>query len=110
MKKSKATLKDSLERYPAGRPIGDLLPGVVKGIDSAQSKKFSKVGKLWAELIGPKYANMTVIEKLNGGILYIKVSSASLHSLLAMQEKPRLIRAIQEALPSLELTNIVFRR
>lgn len=110
MKRSKAALKDSLERYPAGRPIGDLLAGVVKGINSAQAKKFSKMGKVWTDLMGPQYAKMTVIEKFSNGILYIKVSSASLYSLLAMQEKPRLIRAVQEALPSLELTNIVFRR
>lgn len=110
LRRSKAVLKDSLERYPAGRPIGDLLAGVIKGIQSAQSKKFSKMGKLWIELVGPQYAKMTVIEKFSNGILYVKVSSASLYSLLAVQEKPKLIRAIQEALPLLELTNIVFRR
>jgi hypothetical protein len=108
--KSRKDLSGRMDRHPAGRVAGDLIPNVIKKIQETREKQVSSVGQIWKQIVGERVAMATVVESFKEGTLYIKVSSASLYSMLSMSGRQKLIREFQEKLPSLGLINIVFRR
>jgi hypothetical protein len=102
--------RKEFEIFPAGKSLQGLLPGFLKEVDDRRAKDLEKVIHTWMTMLDPSYAARTKVEKFQDGFLFIKVSSAALHSILEVQEKKRLLEAMQKKHPRLGLKNIVFRR
>ena len=100
----------SFDEFPAGKKASTLLPNILKEIKKSHDKKFHEVEKIWQEIVGEKYASMTKVLKIDGDILFVKVSSTPLFAILSVEEKGRLEREIQKKIPFLKLKTIVFRR
>ena len=98
------------DQFPTGRTIGSLLPQVLKKIEHSQKRGLNRFFGIWNEIVGEAYACRTKVLKIDGNRLYIKVFSTSLYSLLAVQEKDRLIKEIKKKAPFLKVETIVFRR
>ena len=103
-------VRKGFEEFPAGKKASALLPGILKGIKNSQDKRIGDVAKIWAEIVGPKYAALTKVLKVDGEILYVKVLSTPLYALLSTQERGRLEKEIQKKISFLKLKTIVFRR
>jgi len=101
---------ERLEKYPAGRPICSLLPGILKNIKDVKVEKRWQLKDVWQQIIGPKMAPYTKIQALKGGVVFVQVASPTLLNLLVLKEKPRLINELQKKLPHLNIKTIVFRR
>lgn len=63
----------------------------------------------WPEIIGPKHASMTEAVSFCEGVLTVKVKNSTLHSLLSRHDKYRILTAIQQKFPKVNIQNIVFR-
>jgi hypothetical protein len=100
----------SYDEFPAGKNASSLLPNILKEIKKSHDKKFHEVEKIWQEIVGEKYASMTKVIKIDGDILFVKVSSTPLFAILSVEERGRLEREIQNKIPFLKLKTIVFRR
>lgn len=98
------------KEYPLGRAIHRMLPGLLRGIQKNYELKPSALFGIWAEVAGEKYGRFTQVISFEGGVLYVKVSSSTVFSLLSTQEKPRLLKLIREKAKGLVVNNIVFRR
>lgn len=110
MKVKRKDSKERSEKFPAGRPIQDLLPSFLKSIERGKNNNGSQIEEVWAKLIGEKMIPFTRIQTLHEGVLFVQVSSPTLLNLLALKEKPRLLKALQQELPHLQIKTIVFRR
>ena len=102
--------RNDFEIFPAGKPLQKLLTPFLKWVEGQRDKELDKVTDSWNQLLEPPYRERTKVEKFQDGLLFIKVSSATVHSILEMQEKKRLIGEMQKRHPRLGLKNIVFRR
>ena len=98
------------EKYPAGRPIQSVLPGILKKLQKVKKEERWRITDVWPKLVGEKYAPYTKVQKFDDGVLFIAVSSPALLNILTLQQRPRLLKELQAALPSLKVKNIVFRR
>lgn len=63
----------------------------------------------WPEVVGAKLATMTRAVSFVEGVLLVKVSNSSLHSLLFRYEKGPLLRRLRQKFPAVSITDIVFR-
>ncbi len=102
--------RNEFEIFPAGKTLKNLLPAFLKRVEGQREKELEKVIDSWNQLLEPSFRTRTKVEKFQDGLLFIKVSSATVHSILEMQEKKRLIGEMQKRHPRLGLKNIVFRR
>ena len=102
--------KRDADRYPAGRPIKSLLPALLSKLQKAKKEESWRIHDVWPKLVGEKYAPYTKVQKFDGGILVVSVSSPALLNILTLQERPRLLKELQKAFPSLRVKTIVFRR
>ena len=91
------------------RPISELLPAMLKSIDKNYKQQPDKIIKGWPEIVGEKMAPMAKAISFKEGVLFVKVSNSTLYSLLAQQERPRLLKKLKEKCPSVAIQNIVFR-
>lgn len=103
-------VRRGFEEFPAGKKASMLLPNILKGIRKSHDKRIGDVAKIWAEIVGEKYAPLTKVLKVDGDMLYIKVLSTPLYALLSTQERGRLEGEIQKKISFLKLKTIVFRR
>ncbi len=96
------------ETEPTSKPIGKLLPRILKDIGALQKDRPDLIVAAWAELIGERFAPMAKASSFEGGVLTVKVRNSSLLSLLVQHEKPRLLRALKEKFPSVAIRDIRF--
>lgn len=100
----------SSEKYPAGRPVQAILPKVFDKITRTKNSGQGFLKQAWAEALGPKWAPMTEIIEYKKGIIFVRVNSAIAYSELALQKKAEILEQLQKKLPSVRITQIVFRR
>ena len=89
-----------------GRQIRDLLPELLGEIGRKSGDIRQEVFLFWKELLGEKLAPLAEPISLIEGVLTVKVKSGALYSVLCQQEKPRLLKKLQERFP---IRTIVFR-
>lgn len=110
-------MSSSRRRLPKGydgtsatfQRVGDLLPLALQKIGERFQDRPDLVLASWADVIGPKLAPMTKALSFTDGVLTIKVSNSTLHSLLAQHEKKRILDRLRQRFPSVPILNIVFR-
>lgn len=103
--------KEAIKRYiePTSKPIARLLPKLLQEIAKTNSCQVEELYAAWFAVIGEKLASMTEPVAFMRGILTIKVKNSSLYSLLAQQEKKRLLLELRKRCPRVQLYNIAFR-
>lgn len=89
--------------------LKDLLPSVLRTIDSRRNERPDLILEGWNEAIDEKWRLMTQAISFEKGVLMVKVKNAALYSLLVQQEKERLLRKLQSKFPEAEIKNIIFR-
>lgn len=93
---------------PTGREIKDLLGPILYNIQQTTHHSPKELLDYWPKLVGEKVASMTQAISIEEGNFFIKVKSSTLYSLLS-QEKPRLLKKIQETFPQFKVKKLVFQ-
>lgn len=91
------------------KQMKDLLPKVLSQIGMIYRDRPDLILAAWPEIIGEKLASMAKAVCFENGILVVKVSNSTLHSLLAQYERSRLLKNLREKFPSVEIKHIHFR-
>lgn len=89
--------------------IGEVLSTVMSRIGGAYKDCPELVLAAWPDILGAKLAPMTQPMSFVDGILTVKVKNSTLYSLLSQHEKPRLLAALRQKFPKLQIRNIVLR-
>lgn len=87
----------------------DLLPAVLKSLQSVHNHRPDLVLAAWPEVIGGQIAAMTRAESFVGGLLTVKVANSTLHSLLSRNDKAIILAKLRNKFPAIEIKNIIFR-
>ncbi len=90
--------------------LKDMLSGYLRSFSEVQEKRPLLILEAWPEVIGERLAPMAKAVSFTDGVLTVKVNNASLYSLLMQHEKTKLLNAIREKFPSVEIKTITFRR
>lgn len=89
--------------------LGELLAAYVTKIGKKCNAQPLLVLKAWPEVIG-QFAHMTRATRFEDGVLHVSVSNSTLLSLLSNpKDKARLMQALMQRVPGIELKSIVFR-
>lgn len=88
------------------KKMGDILPEIMEDLRGKRGDCQEDVFQFWKALIGKKMAPLTEPVSFYDGVLTVKVKSSTLYSLLAVHEKPRLLKGLQE---KFSVRNLVFR-
>lgn len=86
-----------------------LLPFVLGKISEVHQERPDLVLASWPSIIGPKLATMTEAVSFVNGVLVVKVKNSTLHSLLSTNDKPRLLSALRQKFPKVQIFNIMFK-
>ncbi|MFZ4099462.1 MAG: DUF721 domain-containing protein [Chlamydiia bacterium] len=92
-----------------GRQIRDLLPGVLRRIGRRVHGDRELVLATWPEIIGEALASQAKATSFDQGVLTVRVSNATLYSLLAVRDHARLLRVLRERLPNVEIKQLSVR-
>ena len=69
---------------PQARPIGELLPAVLKEVKSPEAGKLLQLRNIWQEVIGPGFVRFVFPGYFRGNDLFVEVS----HSALILELQP----------------------
>jgi hypothetical protein len=94
---------------PTTRHIRQLLPRFLEDIGQKFKERPDLVIAAWPEVIGHQLAPMTQAVAFVDGILTVKVKNSTLYSLLAQNDKPRLIKNLRDKFPQTMIKTINFR-
>jgi hypothetical protein len=94
---------------PTGRLLSPLLSSALSQIGESYKDRPDLIIAAWPEIMGSKLAPMTQALSFEEGVLTVKVKNSTLHSLLSLHEKPRLLQSLREKFPSVTIRNIIFR-
>jgi len=72
------------QHTPQARPIGELLPAVLKEVTTPETVKLLQLQAVWPEVIGPAFARYVSPGFFRGDDLYVEVS----HSALILELQP----------------------
>lgn len=90
--------------------IQHLLPQVFHNISKTYHDRPDLILAAWPEIIGEPFAQMTQALSFREGVLTVKVSNSTLHSLLCQYDKPRILKNIRDKFPTTSIKTIVFRQ
>ena len=93
---------------PTGRLAKELLPDILRRLDTRREDKILLLKEAWPKVVGPKLAPMTSVEGFEQGTLRIKLTNSTLLSVLAGQERDRLLQKMREIFPSVMIKNLHF--
>ncbi|MDN3507689.1 MAG: DUF721 domain-containing protein [Simkaniaceae bacterium] len=89
--------------------LSDLCGAVLGSLDERVKAAPWKVAEGWSEVVGEQVAGMTRVVGFEKGILTVCVSNSTLLSLLARQEKGRLMVELKKRAPGVTIKDILFR-
>jgi hypothetical protein len=90
------------------KTIHNMIPFVLKKIEKKAFAQDSIIISSWKKIIGEKLSFMTQAVKFEEGILYVKVKSHTLYSLLVQHERVKLVQIYQKKFPHASVKNIHF--
>jgi hypothetical protein len=89
--------------------LSSLLVSALGRIGESYNDRPDLIMASWPEIIGAKLAPMTEATSFEEGVLTVKVKNSTLHSLLSVHEKPKLLKSLKEKFPSITIRNIIFK-
>jgi hypothetical protein len=90
--------------------MSDLLTVVLERIGDIYNERPDLILAAWPTIIGPQLASMTEAVAFQDGVLIVKVKNSTLHSLLTLKDKPRILNLLRMKFPKVPLNNILFRK
>ncbi len=93
----------------SARKLSDLLPEIMQVIEKNKRQNPTAVLAYWKEVIGKELFPMTKAVKLEKGILFVKVKSSTLFSLLKQYEKHKLLKKIQKKFTAKVVRDLSFK-
>lgn len=94
---------------PTTRHISQVLPGILHDIGKNFQNRPDLILAAWPDVIGQKLAPMTQAVSFSDGFLVVKVHNSTLYSLLAQNDKPRLLKNLRDKFPQTTIKSIVFQ-
>ncbi|ADI38369.1 putative uncharacterized protein [Waddlia chondrophila 2032/99] len=91
------------------RDLGSVLTKVLININARQQERPDLILAYWPQVVGPAIAPLTRAVSFYEGVLTIKVKNSTLHSLLSLEEKPRILAALRQKFPNVTLSDIAFK-
>jgi hypothetical protein len=88
--------------------VGDVLPGVLRGLGVPSKALSRRVRDAWDRVADPAWAGRARPERLQAGVLTVAVTSAPLREELMQFHAERLLAALRHALPDDSLTSLRF--
>lgn len=88
--------------------LGDLIPALLEKLGLAQGLHDRRVLERWAQIVGPKIADVTVAERIRDGKLWVSVSHPAWRNELVFMRQ-ELIAKINRDLGEDIVTEIIFR-
>ena len=96
-------------RLPPGRKAAPILHFLLEKVRPMDLDHRQLIFETWNQMVGPKIAPLAKPIEFSNGFLKVEVASSALLNLLAVHEKPRLIRELCRRIPSCNIQNILFR-
>ncbi len=85
--------------YREPTKIGDLLPGILRGLKPRRRAILEKVRLAWPEIVGEKVAARSRVTSLNEGILRIEFESAPVKQHLATFRNVEILETLKRRFP-----------
>jgi hypothetical protein len=108
-KTSKRTPKNYDGTQVTTHRISDLLPVVLVEIGTVYQDRPDLILAAWPSIVGSTMAPMTQAISFQEGVLVVKVKNSTLHSLLSQQDKPKILAALRNKFPNIDIKNVFFR-
>jgi hypothetical protein len=90
--------------------LQDLLPQFLGKIGVKYQAQPKLILEAWPTIIGEKLQPMTQAVRFDEGILYVKVKTSTLLSILSnQQDKQKIIAAYKNLFPNVHIRNIMFK-
>jgi len=89
-------------------PIQGLLQDSMLTIEKTYLQKPNRILEKWPEIIGEKLAPMTEAVAFKNKVLYVRVKSSTLYSLLCKHEKQKLLNILQDIFTKETIEDIRF--
>lgn len=110
-------MKKSYKRTPRNyngissphKEIKEILPSLLFQIEKSSFSSDHTILSAWPEIIGEKLSSFTEAVSFKEGVLFVKVKTQTLYSLLCQHEKERLLHVLQKKFPDAQIRKIVFR-
>jgi len=90
--------------------VSDLLPSILSSLLDVQRDRPDLILAVWPEVIGSKLAAMTEAVSFVDGVLLVKVKNSTLHSILSLHDKPKILAKLKNKFPSVQFREVFFRR
>jgi hypothetical protein len=90
-------------------PIGDLLPGVLRGMKGPAKGPLARTRTAWAQVVGPAVAARTRIAAVESGEIRVEVASAALKHDLQTFRRGEVLEGLKRHLPDLGIRRVSYR-
>jgi hypothetical protein len=91
------------------RSLSSILDRQLTSLDQRRLSQPDEVLALWPSLIGAEMSAFAKANRFQDGLLYVTVANSTVYSMLAGNEKQKLVSEIRVKLPSSKIRNIIFR-
>ncbi|MHC4938203.1 MAG: DciA family protein [Planctomycetota bacterium] len=82
--------------YQEPAPVGEILPGIMRGLRPKKADPLAAVRQAWPRLVGEPVARRSRLVSLKDGELTIEVASAALRHDLSVFRKDQLLQGLRE--------------
>lgn len=89
--------------------LGQILPGILQKMEANYGDRPDLVLAAWPDIVGRNLSSMALAKRFDEGILHVEVKNSSLYALLSQRDKQKLILALRQKFPQLEIKSIYFR-
>lgn len=91
------------------KQLDEVLSLVMKQVGELHHARPDLILAVWPDIIGPQHAKMTQAQSFVDGVLTVRVTNSTLHSLLVQRERGRLLRSLRQKFPRAGIKGIYFR-
>ena len=97
-------------RHQTSRHLGSLLKNYLQTVSVKCRQQPQLVLSAWGRVLDEPFSSMTKAVRFDEGTLYVHVSNSTLLSILNRgPDRARLLKALQDAVPGVEIRSISFR-
>lgn len=97
-----------MRRRSQARPAGAFVSAALKDLGVVPARVAAPLEAAWNQLADPAWRPHVRLERMQGGVLEVAVTSAPLREELAQFHAPRLLAVLRQALPDTTLVGLRF--
>lgn len=92
---------------PTGRAIQTFLPQVLEKLEQRNPSLEKAVFGAFTASLGPKMSSLATPVKFEGGVLFVKVKTSAMLSVMRQYEEVRILSQMKKALPNGSIQRII---